>query len=70
MTKKAPPSSPYKSYLGDAVYADWDGMHIVLTVENGRHVTQRVCLDHEVWHNLQLFYKRLEQQLAAEPPST
>ena len=25
----------YKSYLGDSVYVDFDGYHIILTTENG-----------------------------------
>lgn len=27
--------SPFKSYLGDSVYADFDGYYIILTTENG-----------------------------------
>jgi hypothetical protein len=57
----------FKAYLGDAVYASWDGEHIVLTVENGYYVTERVCLDASVWTNLLRYHARLEQLL--KPPA-
>lgn len=41
-----------KTYLGDAVYAEFDGFHIVLTTEDGRNVTNRICLDPSVLANL------------------
>lgn len=56
----------FKAYLGDAVYAAWDGMHIVLTVENGAYVTERVCLDASVWINLLRYQARL--QTLIQPP--
>ena len=59
----APPPSQYKAYLGDAVYVDWDGMHLVLTVENGRRATEQIKLDPEVWDHLLLYYARLKQTL-------
>ncbi len=34
-----------KEYLGDAVYADFDGYHVVLTTEDGISVTNRICLE-------------------------
>ena len=40
--------SPTKQYLGDAVYADYDGYMIELTTENGIGATNRVYLEPEV----------------------
>lgn len=61
----------YKAYLGDAVYAAWDGFHIVLTAENGKHVMERICLDAEVWANLLRYHERLQGliQQQQEPPT-
>lgn len=63
----------FKAYLGDAVYASWDGVHIVLTAENGRHVLERICLGQSEWINLLRYHTRLEdwieqQQRTPEPP--
>lgn len=62
----------FKAYLGDAVYASWDGFHIVLTAENGQHVMERICMDEDVWTNLLRYHARLEawieQQRTPEPP--
>lgn len=65
-------SEQFKAYLGDAVYASWDGMHIVLTAENGQRVMQRICLGSNEWVNLLRYHTRLEkwieQQQTPEPP--
>lgn len=37
-----------KVYLGDSVYADFDGYHIVLTTENGADPSNTICLEPEV----------------------
>ena len=37
-----------KRYLGDAVYVDFDGYHIVLTISDGVYDTDRICLDSSV----------------------
>lgn len=61
----------FKAYLGDAVYASWDGLHIVLTTENGRRVMERICLDRDVWDNLQRYHTRLDEwleQQQQQPP--
>ncbi len=34
-----------KTYIGDGVYADWDGFQIILTTENGISVTNRIVLE-------------------------
>jgi hypothetical protein len=42
-------SEPFKKYLGDGVYADFDGYHIVLTVEDHQNIKARICLDEDVF---------------------
>ena len=38
-----------KTYLGDGVYAEFDGYHLVLTTENGIAVTNTVALEPAVY---------------------
>lgn len=37
-----------KRYLGDAVYVDFDGWHLVLTTENGIETTNTIYLEPDV----------------------
>lgn len=41
-------SKPGKQYLGDAVYAEWDGYYIKLTTENGIEATNTIFLEPSV----------------------
>jgi len=41
-----------KTYLGDSVYAKFDGYHIVLTTENGISTTNTIYLEEQVFVNL------------------
>ena len=41
-----------EEYLGDAVYASFDGYYIILTVSNGVRVTDRIYLEPAVMDNL------------------
>jgi hypothetical protein len=62
--------STFKQYIGDAVYADFDGYSIVLTTENGIRATNTVVLEPEVFAALLQWRKRLESTLpraAGEP---
>jgi hypothetical protein len=44
----------YKAYLGDAVYAEWDGHgRVVLTTEYAEHATNTITLEPEVLDALQ-----------------
>lgn len=47
--------SQLKKYLGDGVYADYDGFHIVLTTEDGINITNTIYLDLQVLDALQKF---------------
>lgn len=38
----------YKQYIGDSVYADFDGYHIVLTTENGYGASNTIYLEPQV----------------------
>jgi len=49
------------AYLGDAVYAGYDGYHIVLMVSNGTSVTNRICLDPGVISELSNYVDRLNK---------
>jgi len=49
--------SKLKRYIGDGVYVDSDGYHIVLTTEDGYSVTNRVCLEPSVWDQLQQWFR-------------
>lgn len=53
----------YKDYLGDAVYASFDGYHIWLTTGDGND--QRIALEPEVFRALLDYQKRLIEQLRA-----
>jgi hypothetical protein len=50
-----------RTYLGDGVYALFDGLSIVLTTENGVSVTNTVVLDPQVLVNFELWLKRLRE---------
>jgi hypothetical protein len=41
-----------KVYLGDGLYARYDGFHLILTAEDGITVSNVVYLDPEVWQEL------------------
>lgn len=44
-----------KVYLGDAVYAQFDGFHIILSTEDGYRETNTVSLEAEVIESLLKF---------------
>ena len=48
-----------KEYLGDGLYADYDGYHIVLTAENGVQVLETVYLDPDVWRALKAYAAKI-----------
>ena len=51
-----------KDYLGDSVYAEFDGHGIVLTTENGLGASNTIVLEPEVLHALNNFVERIKQQ--------
>lgn len=58
-----------KEYLGDAVYVEYDGYHIVLTTEDGISTTNRICLDPDVMAALSRYGRKLIEQLDKAKPS-
>lgn len=55
----------HKKYLGDGVYANFDGYHITLTTENGYGTSNRIYLDPSVFrelHEYGLFVQRIRER--------
>lgn len=48
-----------KDYLGDSVYAEFDGYGIVLTTENGEGPSNRIVLEPQVLESLNRYVERL-----------
>lgn len=56
--------SLFKSYLGDGVYADWDGYHVVITTEDGiGGPTNEIKFEGEVIRAFVEYVERLEAKL-------
>jgi hypothetical protein len=55
----------YRDYLGDSVYAGFDGYNIVLTTENGYGPTNTIALEPQVLRTLDNYRARLNAELAA-----
>lgn len=53
----------HKQYLGDGVYAAFDGFQIVLTVEDGISEKARIYLDPNVWLSLEAYVKRINERI-------
>jgi hypothetical protein len=51
-----------KTYLGDGAYVEFDGWSLWLTTENGVNVTNRICLEPEVYRALIVFVAGLRAQ--------
>ena len=51
-----------KTYLGDAVYARFDGELIVLTTEDGISATNTIYIDSEVLAELIKFVKKIQSE--------
>lgn len=47
-----------KAYLGDSVYADYDGYHIILTTENGYGPSNTIALEPGVLRALEVYRMR------------
>ena len=52
-------SKKHQQYLGDAVYADWDGYHIIITTSDGVYDTNRILLDPQVMKQLINYHEKL-----------
>lgn len=51
-----------KVYLGDSVYAQYDGYHVILTTENGlpNDPSNRIALEPEVLRNLEMYWEHVK----------
>lgn len=49
-----------KVYLGDAVFAAYDGYHVVLTTENGIAITNEIYLEPHVYQALIKYVEQLK----------
>lgn len=54
-----------KTYIGDSVYAEFNGYGIVLTTENGNGASNRIILEPQIWQSLKEWVDRLEKSLTA-----
>ncbi len=56
-----------KAYLGDGVYVEYDGFHLVLTTEDGAHVTnsssKRICMEPQVIQAFHDYTKALAEHI-------
>jgi hypothetical protein len=59
-----------RRYLGDGVFADFDGHHIVLTAEDGIQVTNRVYLEPGVFAALVKYQATLLDWIAERQRKT
>jgi hypothetical protein len=55
----------FKAYIGDSVYVQYDGYHIVLTTENGYPDDPRnlICLEPEVYEALLQWVEALKLRI-------
>ena len=54
------------TYLGDAVYATFDGYQIWLLTTNGIEITNKVALEPYVWQKLMHYKADLLQQISKD----
>jgi hypothetical protein len=59
-----------KQYIGDGVYADFDGYTVTLTTENGTGITNTIYLEPEVLQELEGYVNRLRKQKVAAGRAT
>lgn len=52
-----------KRYLGDGLYASFDGYHVVLSAENGTYATDTVYLDDTVLVNFERYVADLKKAI-------
>lgn len=59
-----------KMYLGDSVYAEFDGYNIILTTRNGLPTdpSNTIVLEPEVLHALNIFREHIQKQIEEATP--
>jgi hypothetical protein len=58
-----------KTYLGDGVYAESDGYHLILTTNNGIRDTSTIFLDPDVRKALARVLKGVDRPTQDPPPA-
>lgn len=53
----------YPTYLGDGVYAEWDGYHVVLKANDPNDPTDKVYLDRNVIIALMEYIQRVAKEI-------
>lgn len=56
---------PYEEYLGDGLYADYDGFQIILSANDrvgGENSTDKVALEPRVVSNFESYIKKLREK--------
>lgn len=53
-----------KTYLGDSVYAEYDGYFLTLTTENGLGATNTIIFEPEVMSALDGYLSEIKEQIA------
>lgn len=61
--------SQYKEYLGDGVYLDFDGFHIVLTAEDGVSAAITIYLEPEFPERIVKYRDRIYERIKNERDS-
>lgn len=57
-----------KTYIGDGIYAEWDGYTLVLTTENGYEATNTIVFEPREWQNLVNWFTKIS--VAPQPQQT
>ena len=57
-------------YLGDAVYASFDGYQIWLHTSNGINITNNIALDPKIWDALTKYRDGIYEQAKSEKPDS
>ena len=50
-----------RQYIGDSVYADFDGIAVILTTDNGFGPTNTIIIEPEVYGALQRYVAQLRE---------
>ena len=60
-----------KEYLGDSVYAEFDGYHVILTTENGlpNDPSNRIAMEDQVIHALNNYVQAIREERKAHHES-
>lgn len=57
-----------KTYLGDSVYAEFDGYNIVLTTEGGFGASNMIVLEREVVERLVRYIEQINETIKSDIP--